>query len=31
MKSTIDISASPIAMKIIKELPWSEGMGKIIN
>jgi hypothetical protein len=28
---TVDISVSPIAMKIIKEQPWSEGMGKIIN
>lgn len=26
-----DITLSPIAMKIIKEMPWTEGMGKIIN
>lgn len=26
-----DISPSPVTMKIIKESPWSEGIGKIIN
>lgn len=26
-----DISTSPVTMKIIKESPWSEGIGKLIN
>lgn len=27
----LDISISPITLKIIKEIPWSEGLGKLID
>lgn len=27
----LDISTSPITIKIIKEIPWPEGIGRIIN
>jgi hypothetical protein len=27
----IDISSSPITLKIFKEIPWGDGIGKLIN
>ena len=26
-----DMSISPILVKIIKEIPWNEGIGKLVN